>query len=51
MVTIINEALMKPRDIAIGTHTDTRIGIGWRNAYHQAGHAAAIYLLNKQKLS
>jgi hypothetical protein len=40
---------MKPNDIAIDTHSDTRIGIGWRNAYHQAGHAAAIYLVNKQK--
>jgi hypothetical protein len=28
---------------------DNRIAIGTRNAYHQAGHAAAIYLGNKQK--
>jgi len=41
---------MKPNDIVRHTHTDNRINISWRNAYHQAGHAAAIYLVNKQKL-
>lgn len=41
---------MKHNDIAMGTHTDNRIGIGWRNAYHQAGHGVAIYLGNKLKL-
>jgi len=41
---------MKPNDIVRDTHTDNRINISWRNAYHQAGHAAAIYLANKQKL-
>jgi hypothetical protein len=41
---------MKPNDIVRHPHTDNRINISWRNAYHQAGHAAAIYLVNKQKL-
>lgn len=34
---------------AINTPADTRIEIDKRIAYHQAGHAAAIYLGNKQK--
>lgn len=41
---------MKHIHITINTCKDRRIDIGWRNAFHQAGHAAAIYLVNKQKL-
>jgi hypothetical protein len=40
---------MKNGYTAINTPTDTRIEIDKRVAYHQAGHAAAIYLGNKQK--
>ena len=35
--------------ISSQSQPDNRIAIGRRNAYHQAGHAAAIYLGNKQK--
>lgn len=34
---------------ATTAQTNTLIQVGRRNAYHQAGHAAAIYLGNKQK--
>ncbi|NOU20253.1 MAG: hypothetical protein HOO93_00435, partial [Methyloglobulus sp.] len=34
---------------AINLQANTPIQIGRRNAYHQAGHAAAIYLGNQQK--
>lgn len=40
---------MKHNYIAIDVQQDTRIDIGWRNAYHQAGHAAAICLANRRK--
>ncbi|MEQ1545281.1 hypothetical protein [Methyloglobulus sp.] len=40
---------MKNSYIAISAPPDTRIEIDKRAAYHQAGHAAAIYLGNKQK--
>ena len=41
--------MMKHNYIAIDVQQNTRIDIGWGNAYHQAGHAAAIYLGNQQK--
>jgi len=40
---------MKHNHIAIDIYQDYRIGVSKRNAYHQAGHAAAIYFVNKQK--
>ena len=40
---------MKHNYITLNTQQDTRIEIGKRNAYHQAGQAAAIYLGNRQK--
>ena len=40
---------MKHSYTAMNTPPDTRIEIDKRIAYHQAGHAAAIYLGNKQK--
>jgi hypothetical protein len=40
---------MKNGYTAMTTQSDTRIIIDKRIAYHQAGHAAAIYLGNKQK--
>ncbi len=40
---------MKLKFMAAPTLQDHRLGIGWRNAYHQAGHVAAIYLSNRQK--
>ncbi len=41
---------MNQKYIKFEVQPDSRIAIGWRNAYHQAGHAAAIYLGNQQKL-
>ncbi len=40
---------MKSGDTAMNTQPESRIKIDERIAYHQAGHAAAIYLGNKQK--
>ncbi len=40
---------MKHNYKAIDVQPDTRIVIGWRNTYHQAGHAAAICLANRKK--
>jgi hypothetical protein len=40
---------MKHNLKAIDIYQDYRIGVSKRNAYHQAGHAAAIYIVNKQK--
>lgn len=40
---------MKHNQIATNIYQDYRIGMSKRNAYHQAGHAAAIYFVNKQK--
>lgn len=41
--------VMKPHTIIFDTESDTRTLTDERNAYHQAGHAAAIYFGNKQK--
>ena len=40
---------MKHNDLPLTVHNDSRIKISRRDAYHLAGHAAAIYLANKQK--
>jgi hypothetical protein len=44
-----NEAIMKHNNIAFITQQCTRIEIDNKTAYHQAGHAAAICLGNKQR--
>ena len=40
---------MKHKHLGINSHQDTHVEIDKRTAYHQAGHATAIYLGNKQK--
>ena len=40
---------MNHMQTAINSHQDHRIQLDKRNAYHQAGHAAAIYFANKHK--
>ncbi len=42
------EVIMKPNHIVICIPQEYRIGISKRNAYHHAGHAAAIHFINQQ---
>jgi hypothetical protein len=40
---------MENNHATIDAHPDTRLKIDKRNAYHEAGHAASIYLGNREK--
>jgi hypothetical protein len=49
LTRIFSEGIMNYNHNAVISHTMYPVQVGKRNAYHQAGHAAAIYLGNQHK--